>query len=352
MRRVELPLAWGRGELPAQPRELLVVQLSAMGDQVQTLPAVSDIAARWPGLAIDWAVDTRFAAIARRHPAVREVFALPLKELQQHPGRAGTWRRLLRELRRLRATRYDLVWDPHSVLKSSIVSRLTRTGLRAGYRAEDCGGEPLAARAYDAHFARPAGLHGTEGRRAFAAAVLQTDPARPVEYRLARAVPVDAPRASQVLLAHGVSRPHREWAQAHWIELARRLHRRGIGIKLTWGNERERARALAIAAALPAGAIRVDPPPQGLDELLHYIADSRAVVGVDTGFTHFAAALRRPLVGVFSAATGPEVLLPEDPAITRTVGGNGRDPGVDEVWEALCRLLDPAPDAPPDRSGT
>ncbi len=243
MRRVELPLAWGRGGLPAQPRELLVVQLSAMGDQVQTLPAVSDIAARWPGLAIDWAVDTRFAAIARRHPAVREVFALPLKELQQHPGRIEAWRRLLRELRRLRATRYDLAWDPHSVLKSSIVSRLARTGLRAGYRAEDCGGEPLAARAYDAHFARPAGLHGTEGRRAFAAAVLQTDPARPVEYRLARALPVDAPRASQVLLAHGVSRPHREWAQAHWIELARRLHRRGIGIKLTWGNERERARA-------------------------------------------------------------------------------------------------------------
>ncbi len=352
MRHVELPLQWGRGGLPARPRSLLVVQLSAMGDQVQTLPAVSDIAARWPDLSIDWAVDARFAAIARRHPAVREVYALPLKELQQHPGRAGTWRSLLQELRRLRATRYDLAWDPHSVLKSSIVSRLARAGLRVGYRAEDCGGEPLAARAYDAHFARPAGLHGTEGRRAFAAAVLQTDPARPVEYRLAQALHIDPRQASRVLLAHGVSRPHREWAQAHWIELARHLHQQGIGIKLTWGNERERERAGAIAAALPADAVRVDPPPQGLDELLRYIADSRAVVGVDTGFTHFAAALRRPLVGVFSAATGPEVLLPEAPAITRTVGGNGRDPGVDETWEALRGLLDAAAGAPPDRAGT
>ena len=334
-----LPLAWGTGGLPAAPRSLLVVQLSAMGDQVQTLPAVSDIAARWPELAIDWAVDSRFAAIPRRHPAVRRVFALPLKALQQAPARIGLWRDLLGQLRGLRRDRYDLVWDPQSVLKSAIVSRLARGRLRVGYRAADCGGEPLAAHAYQLHFTRPPGLHGTSGRRAFAAAVLDSDPLRPVQYRLADSVRVDAAARSRVLLAHGVSRPHREWAPDHWIELARRLHRQGIDCKLTWGSARERQRALDIAAALPAGAVRIDDPPQGLDALLDYLAASRAVVGVDTGFTHFAAALRLPLLGVFSAGTGPEVLLAEDSRITRSVGGHGHDPDVDEAWAALRGLV-------------
>ena len=340
MRRATLPLHWGRDGLPAQPRQLLLVQLSAMGDQVQTLPAVSDIAARWPGLAIDWAVDARFAEIPRMHPAVRRVFALPLKALQRQPASASLWRELLSQLRRLRASRYDLVWDPHSVLKSSLVARLAHAPLRVGYRAEDCGGEPSAARAYHAHFARPPGVHGTEGRRAFAAAVLETDVHRYVEYRLAQALHVDPGASGEVLLAHGVSRVHREWAQDNWIELARRLHARGIGLRMTWGNERERQRAAAIAAALPPGASRIDPPPQGLEALLRYIAGARVVVGLDTGFTHFAAALRRPLLGVFSAATSAAVLLEEDPTITRTVGGDGHEPGVDEAWSALQELLD------------
>ncbi len=334
-----LPLAWGSGTLPDAPRSLLLVQLSAMGDQVQTLPAVSDIAARWPALRIDWAVDARFAAIARRHPAVRRVFALPLKALQKAPLDRRLWLALLAELRALRASRYDLVWDPQSVLKSSMVCRLARSPLRVGYRAADCGGEPAAARAYQLHYARPPELHGTLGRRAFAAAVLDTDLRRPVQYRLAEALLAAAPERTRVLLAHGVSRPHREWPQANWIELARRLHAQGIGVKLTWGSQREELRARAIAAALPAGAVRLDPPPADLDQLLRYIADSRAVVGLDTGFTHFAAALRLPLLGVFSAATGPAVLLPEDPEITCCVGGDGLDPDVDQAWRGLSRLL-------------
>ena len=339
MTRAALPLHWGRDGLPAAPQRILLVQLSAMGDQVQTLPAVSDIAARWPGAEIDWAVDARFADIARQHPTVRRVFALPLKAVQQAPRDLARWRALLGELRALRAQRYDVVWDPHSVLKSAAVARLARARLRVGYRAADCGGEPLAARAYQLHFARPSGVHGTEGRRRFAQAVFDTRIDDAPHYRLGERLQLAPGQRVAVLLAHGVSRPHREWPQQSWIELARRLAARGVALKATWGSEREQQRALAIAAALPPGAIELTPPPAGLAALLRYLAASRAVVGVDTGFTHLAAALRLPLLGVFSAATGPEVLLAEDTAITRTVGGNGHEPGVDEAWHALLEVL-------------
>ena len=117
MTRAALPLRWGRDGLPAAPRRSLLVQLSAMGDQVQTLPAVSDIAARWPGAEIDWAVDARFADIARQHPAVRRVFALPLKGVQQAPRELARWRALLGELRALRVTKSARTPYDHMMLQ-------------------------------------------------------------------------------------------------------------------------------------------------------------------------------------------------------------------------------------------
>ncbi len=334
-----LPLHWGEAGLAAAPRRMLLVQLSAMGDQVQTLPAVSDIAARWPGIAIDWAVDARFADIPRLHPAVRQVFALPLKAVQQQRSLAKL-RELHSVVRALRAEPYDLVWDPHSVLKSAIVSRLARSPLRVGYRAQDCGGEPLAARAYHLHFARPVGAHGTWGRRVFAQAVLDTDATRPTRYRISERLDIPAASQTHILFAHGVSRPHREWAEDQWIELGRLLIGHGQRIKLTWGNDRERERALRIQSALPNESVVISSPPPNLAALLRYIGESRIVVGVDTGFTHFAAALRRPQLGIFSAKTGPEVLLAEDSILVRTVGGNGYDPNTAEAMEAISQLLE------------
>jgi heptosyltransferase-1 len=336
MTRLTLPLRWGRDGLPERPHSVLLVQISAMGDQVQTLPAVSDIAARWPGIAIDWAVDARFADIPRLHPAVRNVFALPLKSMQQQPGWASL-RALLQAVRRLRAQPYDLVWDPHSVLKSAIVSRVARSALRVGYRAQDCGGEPLAARAYHLHFARPAGIHGTMGRRVFAQAVFDTDPTRAADYAIDRRFSALPARARTVFLAHGASKPEKLWPLAHWQQLASRLAQSGLQLQLTWGNAEERQRARDIANGLPAKSAQI-LERRSLIDMLAVIAQSSLVVGVDTGFTHLAAALRRPVVALF-VSTGPELFTPTAPDLACALGGDGAVPDVAAAWAAVQRLM-------------
>ncbi|MGE0073113.1 MAG: lipopolysaccharide heptosyltransferase I [Thiomonas sp.] len=339
MTALRLPLRWGQDGLPAAPGRVLLVQISAMGDQLQTLPAVSDIAARWPGIAIDWVVDARFAEIPRLHPAVRRVFALPLKTVQQQRSPRAL-QGLLAMLRELRAERYDLVWDPHSVLKSAIISRLARSRLRVGYRAQDCGGEPLAARAYTLHFARPPGVHGTEGRRVFAQAVLDTDPARAVDYAIDQrfSIPPDGSAEPTVFLAHGASKPEKLWPLDRWQHLARWLTQRGLRLQLTWGNAAEHARALAIVRDLPAGSSEI-LDRRSLTDMLAVIAGCRLLIGVDTGFTHMAAALRRPVVGLF-VATGAELFTPTSPALARTLGGYGVSPEVEPVCAAVQALLD------------
>ena len=337
------------GPRPGQPGRVLLVQLSAMGDQVQTLPAVSDMLARWPGLELHWAVDRRFAEIPRLHPGVHRVHALALKEVQQ--GRAGALPALLRELRGLREQRFDIVWDPQSVLKSALVARLARLrpgGLRVGYRAADCGGEPLAARLFDRHYARPPGVHGTLGRRLFAHAVFGTDPSGPPRYGIREAFSAAAagaqaqPQAPYAVFAHGASKPEKLWPREHWLALGECLLGRGLRLVLPWGSDEERERALALIAAWPAGGASL-APRASLSDMARLLAGARLVVGVDSGFSHLAAALARPLLMLFTS-TGPELFSPEAEQLSRTLGGYGQVPTAGAACEAARALLDACPD--------
>ncbi len=329
------------GPRPGESGRVLLVQLSAMGDQVQTLPAVSDILARWPGLELHWAVDRRFAEIARMHPGVHRVHALPLKDVQL--GRAGALPALLRELRELRASRFDFVWDPQSVLKSALVARLARLrrgGLRVGYRAADCGGEPLAARLFDRHYARPPGVHGTLGRRLFAQAAFDTQVSGPPRYgiREAFAVPGEPPEPTPyAVLAHGASKAEKLWPQDHWRALGECLIEQGLRLVLPWGSDEERDRANALVAGWPAGAARL-APRGSLTDMARLLAGARLVVGVDSGFSHLAAALARPLLMLFTS-TGPELFSPELERLSVTLGGHGQTPSAESACEAALGLL-------------
>lgn len=342
---VELPLRW---PLPgrAAPRRVLLVQLSAMGDQVQTLPAVSDMLARWPGLELHWAVDRRFAEIARLHPGVRRVHALSLKDLQQR--REGALRALLGELRDLRRPRFDIVWDPQSVLKSALVARLARVergGLRVGYRACDCGGEPLAARLFDRHFARPTGVHGTLGRRLFAQVVFDTDASSPLRYGIREgfAAPSGAPSgAPYAVLAHGASKPDKLWPQSSWQRLGECLIAQGLELVLPWGDDAERERAQALIASWPQARARL-APRGGLSDMARLLAGARLVVGVDSGFSHLAAALARPLLMLFTS-TGPALFSPEVERLSVTLGGDGVVPRPEQACTAAVALLGAAAD--------
>jgi heptosyltransferase-1 len=101
---------------------------------------------------------------------------------------------------------------------------------------------------------------------------------------------------------------------------------------LPWGSDAERERAQRVAAAV-GGTIM--PRRLGLDELAGLFVGAAAVVGLDTGLTHFAAALGAPTVGIYCGS---------DPALTgiygapraTNVGAAGQVPQVDEVLRALA----------------
>ncbi|MEK7696802.1 MAG: glycosyltransferase family 9 protein, partial [Pseudomonadota bacterium] len=80
-------------------------------------------------------------------------------------------------------------------------------------------------------------------------------------------------------------------------------------------------------------------PRCSLRRLAQVLGQARAVVGVDTGLVHLAAALERPVVAIYTgsdpALTG---VYPRDPARAVNLGGEGQIPGAETALAALMSL--------------
>ena len=292
---------------------------------VHHCPAVSDAARSIPGAEIDWVVEESFAAIASMHPAVRRVLPLALRRWRRGWWRASTREEMRAFRRALRAESYDAVIDTQSLLKSALVTSQARGRSHGMDRAS--AREPLAAAFYDVRHPVPRELHAVERNRQLTAAALDYTVQAAPDYGLGGAGQASAEAPYAVLLTM-TSRDDKLWAEEHWIEAARKL---GLPVVLPWGSPVERIRAERIAAALEQSRV---PPFMSLEQLARLLARAQAVLGVDTGLTHLAAALGARTVGIYCGS---------DPALTgihgapnaRNVGAPGRPPAPAEVLQAL-----------------
>jgi heptosyltransferase-1 len=102
-------------------------------------------------------------------------------------------------------------------------------------------------------------------------------------------------------------------------------------VVLPWGSAEEKSRAERIAGGLAHASVQ---PRMALGELGALLRDAKAVIGVDTGLTHLAAALGTPTVGIYCGS---------DPVLTglyglplaSNVGAPGRPPSVADVLGKL-----------------
>jgi heptosyltransferase-1 len=232
----------------------------------------------------------------------------------------------------VQAMAYDSVIDTQGLLKSALVTRLAR-GYRVGldWRSSR---EPLRA-FYDRTFRVPWGSHAVERNRRLAALALDYPVQGSPDYGI-RAQPSSAawlPPAPYAVLLHASSDARKLWPQSQWVELARRLADAGVASVLPWGSTEERRCADEVAERHPQVCVA---PALGLGELAAVLSGACAAIGVDTGLTHLAAALRVPVVGVYGAtdpgATGAYAELAVN------LGRPGAFPVVDEVLAALAQL--------------
>ncbi|MCX9154546.1 lipopolysaccharide heptosyltransferase I [Niveibacterium sp. 24ML] len=313
-------------------REILIVKTSSMGDVIQYLPAVTDLLARVPSLAIDWVVEAPFAPLVRLHPGVRQVIPVALRSWRKRLWAPATWRAFGGFRREVRKARYERVIDAQGLLKSALLARMAGAPV-AGYMP-DSAREPFATRFYDDKYRVSWQMHAVERNRRLTAAVFDYPLDLPLDYGIRAPAPLaDAWRVdgAYAVLLTATSRDEKLWPEPNWVELGRALNRRGLHCVLAAGNDTERARAGRIAANLPHASLA---PPMALDALAGLIDRAQCVVGVDTGLSHLAAALKVPVVALY-IATEPGANGVAGGANAVNLGGRGQCPSVASVLQAL-----------------
>ena len=325
--------------------------MSSLGDIVHTFPAVTDLMRERPGTILHWVVEEQYVELARMHPGVARVIPVALRRWRRMGfGAVGdAWREFRRFRAALGENAYAAVIDAQGLLKSVLVARQAR-GPLYGFDWRTAR-ETLAGLCYrhTVHF--PACAHKITRYRGLMAAAngyrltaatgdtagdTASDPAaQNIDYGLtAPPPPAWAPKSAYAVLLHSTARAAKLWHEPAWISVAQALAARGVVSVLPFGNAGEEARSRRIAAAVPSALV---PPKMNIVEAAGLLAQARAVIGLDTGFTHLAAAFNTPVVGVFCDSE-PVDAHQVGRGPTAYCGAISAPPAVDEVLAALARV--------------
>lgn len=315
---------------------VLVVKTTSMGDVVHTLPAVSDMAQAIPQIEIDWLIEEPFAGIARLHPKIRRVIPIQFRKWRKRFWAADVRSLMKVRLDELRAQPYDWIIDFQGLLKSALFARLVKgksSALIAGYDRASIR-EPFAAWFYDRKTAVSRSLPAVERNRKLAAQHLDYLLEDQTNFGIKAALNLQlhpwCPSSAYAVLIPAASRIEKLWPEEYWIAVAERLKSEGLALVILWGSKQEHARAERLALRCTA----VVPPFLTVTDVAGLLANSRMVIGLDTGFTHLASALARPTIGIY-CDHDPGLAPLTGPAFTASLGDKGSAPTKAQVLDSV-----------------
>ena len=318
---------------------MLIVKTSSMGDVVHALPAVSDLARHRPGTQIDWVVEEAFAEIPRLHRDVTRVIPIALRRWRAQLVLPSTWNEMRSARRALREARYEQILDLQGLVKSAFVARC------AGGEVAGPGGrgarERVASWLYDRRISVDPNLHAIDRARSLAAQTFGYEPDVALDFGIR--VPKLATGALQpwigeqrfALLLTNASRASKLWPDENWRAIEEWLAEQGLASVLVWGSERERAATVRRAAPMYSARVA---PPAGLETLAAICTRAALVIGLDTGLTHWAAAVGAPTVGIFCDYDPAQVGLKADDRRVN-LGGVADCPSSEDVIDAVRHVL-------------
>jgi heptosyltransferase-1 len=339
---------------------VLIIKTSSMGDVVHNMPVVADIRRAHPDFVIDWVVEEAYADLVRMTRGVTRVIPVALRRWRREPFRKSTRVERRAFIDALHAERYDVVLDTQGLLKSALIARRARlmpSGVRVGF-SRALVRESLARLFYDRGYSVDPRLHAIERMRGLAAAALgyagpplgvprfELDvPPHDFAWLASGSSPNEETPPRYAVLLHATARPEKAWPAERWISLIDVFRTAGITPVLPWGNavEREAAELLAREASTSGSRATTMPvvaPGLSLVEAASLLGGAEAVVGVDTGLLHLAAALDVPTVGLFGATPRWRYAPYWSPRAINLGGFGelGAQPGVPAIVDALQKL--------------
>jgi heptosyltransferase II len=270
-----------------EPKSILVIRYSALGDVVLATSVLEPLRERWPRARIEWVTDPLYAPLLDGLPELARVHRLAREGPDSAMALAG----------RLRG-RFDAVVDLQNKLRSAVVAR-SAAPLRTVFKRR------TAARALLSLFGSDPPLVRAHATQLYVEALAPLDVTRagPVKVSLspqAVALAADALRGVEppaVALAPGARWATKRWAAERFAAVADQLHAQGTRIVLCGGpGDRDAFAAFRSATRAPVAADLSFLP---IDALAAAIARVQLLIACDSGPVHLATAVGTPVLALF-----------------------------------------------------
>jgi len=268
---------------------ILVIRLGSMGDVIHALPAVASLKHSFPHSRLAWVIKPRWAPLLDGNPFIDEVIPFD----RTFEGVRAAWRRL-------RSERYQLAVDLQSLIQSALIAASSRADKIVGLARSQA--RERAAALFYSTAVKTSSAHRVDRYLELAAAAGASNLLR--TFPLPQGQPEGMlPDGNFVLACPLAGWGSKQWPLDHYEDLAARL-----SMPLVVNGPPE-------AAAQLAGIRGARVHLSGLAGLIDATRRAHAVVGVDSGPLHLAAALGKP---------GAAIYGPTDPASHGPYGGTIR----------------------------
>lgn len=248
---------------------IAVIRLGAMGDIIHALPAAASLKSSLPRSHLTWIVDRKWTALLEANPFIDEVIEVD----------SGSVFGVLSARRRLREEHYDFAVDFQGLIKSAAIAAGSRADRIYGYDYREL--REKAAGLFYSHTVKAGAAHMVERGLELAAAAGATSMVR--AFPLPSGLPEGALPAEPFVLACPLAGwTAKQWPLEFYEAVRARLHRE-CGMRLVLNG----------------------PPGSGLPHatsiagLIDATRRAAAVVGIDSGPLHLAAALGKSGVAVY-----------------------------------------------------
>jgi heptosyltransferase-1 len=305
----------------ATAASILVVRLGAMGDVLHALPAVGWLKRSFPQARLTWLIEPRWAVLLEDNCAVDERILLDRRR----------WRGIFECWRELNRRDFDLCIDFQGLLKSAIPAAITGARHIVGFGETR---ERAAAVLYTRRV-QATSVH-VVGRNLDLALACGAEPG-PVKFPLPCGRPEgELPEGPFVLASPLAGWTAKQWPLEHYAALAEKLAAYHLPLVLNGPPS-----AAQVLSSVPGVRVHLS----SIAGLLDATRRAAAVVGVDSGPLHLAAALRKTGVAVFGptdpARNGPYggnfTILRSPSAVTTYKRGNQNDAAMREI--SACQVF-------------
>ena len=340
-----------------EPKNILIIKPSALGDIVLALPALAALKRNFPQAKISWLVRPEYAELLRGHPDLDEVILFDRRLLGKSWYNPRAFSGLLELLRRLREGRFDLVFDFQGLFRTGFFGWVSGGKRRFGmtqarefarfFYTDKISQDASSIHLVDYYLKMVAAAGAKRGEIEFR--LPEDAEAAEVVEKLLKLQGVNGKYA---VIVPGAARENKRWPMERFAKLADKIVSQFGWSMAATGSAAEKGYIETLQNIAGVGVVNL-AGRTSIAELIELLRGAAVVVSNDTGPGHIAAALGVPVVMIFGPTNPARVCPYRRPECVVAIEADKRgrkadsyDPKhdirhitVEQVFEKVCEQI-------------